>query len=448
MSDYSYIAVPVGKNVQGMDISPKFGAYTGVEIVKSEDSGTETVIRSDTFSPETGRIFRISNPWGTKEQANNILARLQGGFQYQPYSATGAEVNPAAEIGDGISANNVYSGIYKMSKNFTSLMASDVSAPQDEEVNHEYPYEPKQERVYKREIYAMQSSIRQTAEQIRADVVAKVDGSGNGDEHFGWVLNSTSWSLVSGSATVFRADKSGVTISGIINAKSGGTIGGFNIGSSSIYKTKQSFSDGNSGVYIGTDGIALGNDKFSVSSSGALMAKSGTIGGFSIGSSSIYKNMTSYDDDKNNGVYIGTNGIGLGKGNFYVTSSGTVYAKNASLEGTLTVGGAQITASALRTGATAGTGAQGIINQNKGKWDKAATDASSALTKAGKAQEKAEDAMSTANSATTNISNLVSGSATFSKLKLGQIRLGGNWRTLGIVTINIDGTNYNLVSYS
>ena len=447
MSDYSYIAVPVGKNVQGMDISPKFGAYTGVEIVKSEDSGTETVIRSDTFSPESGRIFRISNPWGTKEQANNILARLQGGFQYQPYSAIGAEVNPAAEIGDGITANNVYSGIYKMSKNFTSLMASDVSAPQDEEVNHEYPYEPKQERVYKREIYAMQSSIRQTAEQIRADVVKKVDGSGNGDEHFGWVLNSTSWSLVSGSATVFRADKSGVTINGIINAKSGGTIGGFNIGVSSIYKTKQSFGDGNSGVYIGTDGIALGADKFSVSSSGALTAKSGTIGGFSIGSSSIYKTKTAYNDN-NEGVYIGTNGIGLGKKKFYVTSAGSLYAENANLEGTLTVGGAQITASALRTGATAGTGAQGIINQNKSKWDKAATDASSALTKAGKAQEKAEDAMGAANSATTSVSNLVSGSATFSKLKLGQIRLGGNWRTLGTVTININGTNYNLVSYS
>ena len=36
------------------------------------------------------------------------------------------------------------------------------------------------------------------------------------------------------------------------------TIGGFTISTSKIYKTKTTYSDSNSGVYIGTDGIGLG----------------------------------------------------------------------------------------------------------------------------------------------------------------------------------------------
>ena len=44
--------------------------------------------------------------------------------------------------------------------------------------------------------------------------------------------------------------------------------------------------DGNSGVYIGTDGIRLKN-KFSVDKDGAILSESGLIGGWVIGSDSI-----------------------------------------------------------------------------------------------------------------------------------------------------------------
>ena len=59
----------------------------------------------------------------------------------------------------------------------------------------------------------------------------------------------------------------------------GGTIGGFTITSSYLAKTKKKYNDTNDGVYIGTDGIGLGKNKFSVTSAGKLTATDATITG-------------------------------------------------------------------------------------------------------------------------------------------------------------------------
>ena len=99
----------------------------------------------------------------------------------------------------------------------------------------------------------------------------------------------------------FRVDPDGnliatsATIEGTIKANDGyiGGENGFTIKSSDgigrIYSgSKSVFSSNNSGVYIGTDGISLGkNSPFSVDSDGNLTANSGTIGGAKISGNSI-----------------------------------------------------------------------------------------------------------------------------------------------------------------
>ena len=47
----------------------------------------------------------------------------------------------------------------------------------------------------------------------------------------------------------------------------------------------------------------------------------------------IYNGKVSYNDTSNDGVYLGTDGIGLGKGSFYVTKAGSLYAKLGSIGG-------------------------------------------------------------------------------------------------------------------
>ena len=74
-------------------------------------------------------------------------------------------------------------------------------------------------------------------------------------------------------------DGSDLSITGEISADSG-DIGGFTIGSTSIYKDKDSLTSSTAGVYLGTDGISLGaSSTFKVTSDGALNASSATIQG-------------------------------------------------------------------------------------------------------------------------------------------------------------------------
>lgn len=101
---------------------------------------------------------------------------------------------------------------------------------------------------------------------------------------------------------------------------------------------KNHFNASQSGFYIGTDGIALGSygnnrSAFQVNSSGELIARSGYIGngsdGWTIASNAIYNKKTSYGSNQD-GVYLGTGGIGLGP-HFYVTSEGVLKAKRGEI---------------------------------------------------------------------------------------------------------------------
>lgn len=233
------------------------------------------------------------------------------------------------------------------------------------------------------------SVLEQTASELSASVSSKLSASGGSSSSFGWSLTSSGFYLYANDNTVmevtessmyfygdiyatggelsyltvtgrlyfggneeyfidpnyddgsyyiylpgFRVDDaSGAVFSGRLSAPSG-TIGGFTISTSKIYKTKTSYSSTTAGVYIGTDGIGLGAGTFYVTSAGALYCTSGTIGGFTISASSVYKTKTTYSNSTA-GVYLGTDGIGLGAGTFYVTSAGALTATSATITGTI-----------------------------------------------------------------------------------------------------------------
>jgi hypothetical protein len=102
---------------------------------------------------------------------------------------------------------------------------------------------------------------------------------------------------VSSNATdIFYVDAKGklyaknADIEGTIHAKAGGTIGGFTIGDTYITsnesKTSYNTSVANS-VYVGTDGIGLGQNQFYVNNTGYLIASSGRVGGWELSASSL-----------------------------------------------------------------------------------------------------------------------------------------------------------------
>jgi len=278
----------LGKRYMELDASPPLDTYTGVEIVVDDET---SFFAGDT----SGRVITIENPWGTQAQADNILNKLRG-FTYKPYTASGVLLDPAAEIGDGVVFDNtLYSGIFKLSRRYDSLSAAEVAAPQDEEIDHEYPYESKQSRDIVRKFSAVESEFAIQSDLISAKVSKT---SPAGQTSFSWELTDSAWEVKSSGTTIFKVDSTGATVRGVITATSG-MIGGFNIGTSAIWNNINDFYNPGGLTY---------------------------------------------------GVYLGTNGIRLGR-NFVVDMAGNISAANATLSGTLNVGGAYIDAATLRSGA-------------------------------------------------------------------------------------------------
>lgn len=301
----------LGNNAKSVEVAPQFDAYS--KVIINVGNNAQAVAGDD-----TGMTLEFDNPFGSKSMAERVLASLQG-FRYSPYSANNALLDPAAEIGDAAATTTSYGGIYTRYRSFSALMAASIAAPTDKEIDHEYQYESPTEREFKRtvgevrasiqltneritsEVYrldeadgALSSRITQTADnltlevnrakaaeaslninadEIRATVSSKVSETGGSNSTFGWALTSSSHAWYSGNKKVMEITASGLMVSGYIEAKEG-TIGGFNIGRSAIYNNLSEFGGTQtSGVYLGTNGIQLGQN-FKVNSSGAVTASS------------------------------------------------------------------------------------------------------------------------------------------------------------------------------
>lgn len=282
--------------------------YSGVEIVTGlqDEQGNDSVYFSGDAS---GRVLTINNPWGTQAQADDIIAKIRG-FTYQPYEATGALLDPTAELGDGISVNDVYSGIYKLSRTFSSLMSANASAPQSEDLDHEYPYESKADRVITRKFSSMESELSINSQKISA----KVSQDGGAQNSVSWSLKSSAWSVYANGNLVFRVNSSGAQVVGKITATSG-KIGGFDInlnGSNAIQYNGLTWNGNKTGIYLGPSGLQIGS-------------KSGSF--------------------------------------FQASSSGDIRAHNLYLTGSLNMGGVHITPQALANGAKSG-GAYGVATSS------------------------------------------------------------------------------------
>ena len=266
--------VNLQRRVSEVNVSPQFQNYSKVIIHVSDETSYEV-------GNDTGRTLEITNPFGTQEMAENILSSLSG-YQYQPYTADGALLDPAAEVGDAVNVRGAYGGIYTREKTFGRLMKSDVSAPQDEEINHEYAYESPERREFKRSIDEVKASLIIANDRIDASVTR----TGGSEESFGWSLQSDAHRWYANGQEVMAVTASGLTVKGVVEATSG-KIGGFNITASSLWNNLSSFGGSqSSGVYIGTNGIQLGQ-RFKVDTSGNVTATRLTVDTLYIGGTAV-----------------------------------------------------------------------------------------------------------------------------------------------------------------
>ena len=201
--------------------APAFPACTGVRFLLDNE---QELFAGD----ETGYVYEISCPFATQAAADRLLTKMQG-FVYRPFAAEAAVVNPACELGDTLSVpdgsgGTFLTGLFSSNLVFDSLCAASVSAPEDEELDHEYPYIPATERSFTRRIQNVQSELTLQAQQI----AAKVSRTGGDPSSFGWYLDADKFELRSNGSVVMLVNANGLSVDGVVNAASG-NIGGCTI---------------------------------------------------------------------------------------------------------------------------------------------------------------------------------------------------------------------------
>lgn len=215
----------VGNSASSLTEADKLQPYSKVTVT----DGTNSYTSGD----NTGRELTVNVPLlpTTKGDtlAANILAAVKN-YRYQPYEAADALLDPAAELGDGVTVGGIYGGIHAKTTTFSRLFRATVSAPAEEEIDNEYPYLSAQERDAVRQkkqtaqntadIATNTSDIETNAGDIATN--ARAISSISADiANFGEVY-ATKASMASLSAKVANISKlfSGETYTGLISTPS------------------------------------------------------------------------------------------------------------------------------------------------------------------------------------------------------------------------------------
>lgn len=131
MPDFGFTSI-TRTNASSIQVSGPLPSWTGVKFTWDNETIAEA-------GDNTGRVMVIQNPWASQEIAQNLLAQIRNDV-YLPFRATDIILDPAVEVGDAVYLPDGISGVYSMDVTMDSLFSADISAPADEEIDHEFPY--------------------------------------------------------------------------------------------------------------------------------------------------------------------------------------------------------------------------------------------------------------------------------------------------------------------
>lgn len=158
MSDKYY----VGKDVTSFSDKGKYKPISRVTLLVDDEN-------SLTAGDDTGMEVIASCPHATQPMVNALLQTMKG-YQYQAYEAGAANIDPAAELGDGVTVGGIYSPMSKLSDDGRGYAG--ISSPGEAEMEDEYPSEGYISQEFNRKIAETRSTITKTSEEI----MLKVEG--------------------------------------------------------------------------------------------------------------------------------------------------------------------------------------------------------------------------------------------------------------------------------
>ena len=120
---------------------------------------------------DTGRTLTALQPDGTNAMAAAILAKVSG-YKHIGYDGSKALLDPAVELGDAVTVDGLYVPLIALDMTFDPMLAPNISAPDADEIDDEYPYKSPTQRQIERNMAKTRSLITKTSEEI----MLKVEG--------------------------------------------------------------------------------------------------------------------------------------------------------------------------------------------------------------------------------------------------------------------------------
>lgn len=155
----------VGRDVTSFSDNGKYKPISRVTLLVDDEN-------SLTAGDDTGMEIVASCPHATQPMVNALLQTMKG-YQYQAYEAGAANIDPAAELGDGVTVGGIYSPLSKLSDDGRGYAG--ISSPGEAEMEDEYPAEGYITQEFNRKIAETRSTITKTSEEINLKVEG-IDG--------------------------------------------------------------------------------------------------------------------------------------------------------------------------------------------------------------------------------------------------------------------------------
>lgn len=161
-------------------MSEKF--RVGSDIVGFENNGSKLPISRVTLfiddetvytaGDDTGSELTARCDFATQEMAEAILNKVRG-FVYTAYSAEAANLDPAAELGDGVTVGGVYSFISRVEDDGNGY--PNIEAPGEKLIDEEFPFESPTTAEMKRKLAETRAQFKILHDEISSEIKALED---------------------------------------------------------------------------------------------------------------------------------------------------------------------------------------------------------------------------------------------------------------------------------
>ena len=156
--------VDIQTNVSNFTLSKKYEAFGQVVFnFESDDGSTVSALYPDVDKPDgpviETKMLGMTNSGYATTIAQNVYNTIKT-YLYSPYKASDAILNPAMELGDGLTINGLYTVIAVLDETCDGLYSANIEAPSYEETDYEFVYQTKSDKNLERKLAKSTASMK------------------------------------------------------------------------------------------------------------------------------------------------------------------------------------------------------------------------------------------------------------------------------------------------